>query len=189
MKSLLAGGLAAAGLVLGSAQAAIVTTGTPGDAVPDLVVGTTVLGFTGVFEDSGPVNYSQGGFLAGPIAGSATVDIGIINSDGTPAGFDDLVLTISSSAGTFDFNLTEDVPSGAGMQLLEDLFVDLAPGELFSVMISGTAFAPGTSVAFLSVQFSAEPIPLPAAGLFFATGLAGVGAVRRMRGQRRAAHA
>ncbi len=181
MKRLLAISASALCLTTSPAFALIETTGETDDSLPDLVVGSTVLGITGEFAQSESIDYSES-FLAGPIAGSADLDIGIINSDGTPAGFDNLDLQISSSAGSFMYDLTEDVDMGsAGDQLLEFVQVAIAPGEMFTVALMGDAFTPGTSSAFLSLQFSANPIPLPGAAPLLLTALGGLGLARARR--------
>lgn len=171
-------------LLIQSAGATVVVTGdNPVDGEPDLVVGNNVLSITGNFDTNETINFSQE-FIAGPIAGGADVDVGIINSDGSPAGFDNLLVSFASSAGNFSFQLTEDAVMGAGAQILDFLSVALTPGEAFTVSIIGDAINPGTSTAFFSLNFSATEalpaeVPLPGAAWLLLSGMAGLGFAKR----------
>jgi len=189
MRNYLVGMLACLSVMASNANAGVITV--LGDAadpsVPDLAVGSTVLSITGIFTDDEAINFNQQ-FLAGPIAAGADIDIGIIDADGTPAGFDNLVLSILSSAGAFSFQITQDVLSGAGAQIVFDAVAALTPGELFTIAITEFAINPGTSTAFFSFNFSAvetSEIPLPAAGPILLAGLAGLSFASRV-GRKRA---
>lgn len=166
----------------GAANAGVITvTGdSPVPGTPDLSVGPTTLSITGEFVDDEAINFSQE-FLAGAQTGSASIDIGIIDADGTPAGFDNLVMEISSAAGVFSFQITEDVATGAGAQILIDAFSLLTANDVFTIAITGNAFNPGTSRSFFSINFSANPIPLPAAAPLLLAGLGGLFAASRKK--------
>lgn len=186
MKRLLAALIASATVLTGAANAGVITvTGDSADpSIPDLAVGSATLSIVGIFTNDEAVNFSQS-FLAGPIASGASLDFGIIDADGTPAGFDNLVVSILSSAGVYSFQVTQDVLSGPASQILFEAFAALSPSELFTVAITGFAYNPGASTSVFSINFSAvaaPEVPLPAAAPLLLSGLAGLGfAFRKTR--------
>ena len=164
--------------------AAIVSTADDDPATPDIASDEIILSITGVFSESRPIDYVES-FLATPLTERINIDIGIINGAGAPAGFNNLVLSFSSSAGTFVHQLTEDVASGAGMQTAFLLSIASAAGEFFTVRLTGDAFAPGSSSALLSMNFTASEVPLPAAWPLLLAGLASLSfATRRASEQK-----
>jgi hypothetical protein len=125
--------LASATALVGFAHAGTITSSSaPGDDVADLVVGEASLAISGEdFVQGEVINYSET-FRAGPIAAGADGVASVIFAipEG-PAGFDNLMLSISSSAGTFDFQITEDVADGGttpGAQLTSVFAFNVTPG-------------------------------------------------------------
>jgi hypothetical protein len=178
-----------AALAFGTANAAVTSTADADPSTADLVVGEAELAIVGEdFSNAEEIDYSET-FLAGPIAGSAITNIDIIFDDGDPAGFDNLVVTISSSAGTFDFQVTTDEDGFAGTSIpgSDDFNVALTPGEEFTVSIAGTAYLVGASSPFFQVTFEAVPtanvdeVPLPAGAFLMLSGLGAYTASRRAR--------
>ncbi|MCQ8185929.1 VPLPA-CTERM sorting domain-containing protein [Parvularcula maris] len=184
--------LASATALIGFAHAGTITSSSmPGDDMPDLVVGEASLAISGEdFVQGEEVFYSET-FLAGPIAAGATAVASVIFPfpEG-PAGFDNLILSITSSAGTFDFQITEDVEDGGttpGAQLTNTFAFNVAPGENFTVDIVGSAVSTGEANASFEFAFSASEVPpagevpVPAAALLMLGGLA---AMRTVRGRK-----
>ncbi|MEE4210936.1 MAG: VPLPA-CTERM sorting domain-containing protein [Parvularcula sp.] len=179
---------ASAALAFGTANAAVITTNADADPnTPDLVVGTATLEIQGTgFKSGDTVDYSET-FLAGPIAGGANINVGIINDTGFPAGFDDFEIVVSSAAGSFTFEVTSDEDEAAGTVIDKVFFVPLTPGEEFTVEITSTAYSVNASTAFFTVNFSAaartdvDEVPLPAGALLMLSGLGAYAASRRAR--------
>ncbi|MBI1392030.1 MAG: hypothetical protein GC152_04735 [Alphaproteobacteria bacterium] len=203
MKKHLVSAVIASWAAIGVCKAAVVVSGDVPEPGADLKVGSNTLSITGSFANPTPTaagphfeSFDETFSLrAGALAGGADLTFAVIDAFGRDAGFDDLVLSIVSSTGSFDFQIVPDVPDayplsptpGAiGMQAIIDGVVSLLPGELFSARIRGTSINYGEARSFFSINFSATPVaavPAPAALPLMVAALAGLGLVGRRKGQ------
>ncbi|MEM6649601.1 MAG: VPLPA-CTERM sorting domain-containing protein [Pseudomonadota bacterium] len=147
-------------------------------------------------EDGGPVLLSIGNAVnienddltSGPLAegGSFDVDTNVFgagvtldvqNSSGETSGIRDLLVTFTI-AGLADQEFT--ITDATGEQILDNFFLNILPGVEVFFSVAGEVFE-GSSIAQAEYNIFIDPVPLPAAGLIFLTGLAGLGLARRRK--------
>ena len=134
------------------------------------------------------VNIENDDLTTGPLAegGSFDVDTNIFganvtldvqNSSGQTSGIEDLLVTFTV-AGLADQSFL--ITDGSGLQTLNSFFLQILPGVEVFFSVAGEVFE-GSSIAQAEYNIFIDPVPLPAAGLIFLTGLAGLGLARRRK--------
>ncbi|WOI54340.1 VPLPA-CTERM sorting domain-containing protein [Parvularcula sp. LCG005] len=166
----IAAGCVAAASVQMAAQAALVvsspdasTTLTPTNSITfdndDMAVGSfTDVGFFTVGDD---VTSSFGG-------------IDVRFSNGFAAGVRNMMMSFDVGGTIYNFSVTNN----AGVQILDMFPLTLVPGTIVKLTVKGTVFENFGQQANYNIVLAAQPIPVPAAGLFLLTGLAGFAGLR-----------
>lgn len=160
-----------AALAFSVASAAVVVTSPNGSTELDtgnpIIIGNDDLA-PGMFEDVTSFD------VASPLA-SAVGSVDVRFSSGVPAGVANMFMTYRI-AGLAD--QTFQVTNSSGLQILDFFSLDIIAGIPVEVIISGFVFENLGQQANYDIVITADAIPLPAAGVFLLTGLAGAAGLR-----------
>ena len=126
-------------------------------------------------------------FSIGPDVDMADLTLGVLPSTGTELGAQAGIANFMATIFVNDSAVAMlDVSDATGRQIDENTFVelmDLMAGDTVRIELSGLVFENRGDDAEYSINVfgSANPVPVPAAGLLFATAAAGAAASRRKR--------